>query len=73
MKTRTRVKTRQEVRREFYEAGISIKSWAEENGFSPWLVYSVLKDNRPLSRGASHAIAVKLGLKLGRSGVGVTA
>ena len=67
------VKTRDEVKQEFFEAGISIKDWAKEHGFSHWLVYTVLNSERQPTRGKSHKVAVMLGLKKGRNTVGVTA
>ena len=67
------VKTRDEVKQEFYEAGLSIKQWAKEHGFSHWLVYTVLNSERRPTRGKSHKVAVMLGLKRGRDSVGARA
>jgi len=58
-------KTVEEVREEFDRKGDSISHWAVENGFSPSLVYRVLRGTDIPKRGKSHDIAVKLGLKQG--------
>jgi len=52
-----------EVRERFRAHGKSISAWAVANGFSPALVYAVLKRGRKCLRGQSHAIAVALKLK----------
>ena len=49
----------------FRQNGITPARWAEEMGFSKFLVYRVLKDPSRSSRGQSHRIAVTLGLKDG--------
>jgi len=54
---------RDRVRRQFYDEGASIVEWARANSFSPDLVYAVLSGRSPAQRGASHRIAVALGLK----------
>nr|DAW35808.1 MAG TPA: hypothetical protein [Caudoviricetes sp.] len=59
------IRTHQEVREEFARKGISYTSWAVLHGFSPNLVYEVIKGNRKCLRGQSHKIAVLLGLKKG--------
>lgn len=51
------------VRAEFNQAGRSISDWARENGFEPSLVYSILAGKNHATRGKSHEISVKLGLK----------
>lgn len=53
----------EQIRHHFSKSGISISSWAKENGFPPDLVYKVLNNNRVPLRGKSHQIAVKLGIK----------
>ena len=68
---RARTKTHRQVRQEFIDAGVSIKDWATRQGVSHWLVYRVLNDERPATRGESHKIAVALGLK--RAAVRVSA
>jgi gp16 family phage-associated protein len=47
----------------FRARGVSIKSWAQANGFSDRSVYAVLSGQRKCIRGQSHKIAVALGLK----------
>ena len=59
------MRTSQEVRNELQKRGLSIATWARQNGFSPELVHQVLNSNKIPIRGKSHAIAVKLGLKDG--------
>lgn len=53
------------VRRHFYESGTTVTDWARERGFDRSLVYSVLNGRCLARRGASHRIAVALGLKPG--------
>lgn len=43
--------------------GISVTAWAQERGYSPHLVYSILSGARKCLRGQSHAIARELGMK----------
>jgi gp16 family phage-associated protein len=62
-KAARKTKTHQEVKQEFRDAGITIRDWAKKHGFSASLVYTVLADERPATRGKSHAVAVALGLK----------
>ena len=54
------------VRREMADAGISQSAWAKANGFTRQQVADVLTGRRLCLRGASHAVAVALGLKQGR-------
>lgn len=49
----------------FRESGVSVADWANRNGFSPALVYAVMKGQRKCLRGESHQIAVALGMKHG--------
>lgn len=53
----------QKARAEFFLAGVSIAEWARENRFRQDLVYAVLSGRSKATRGESHRIAVKLGLK----------
>lgn len=53
------------VRAEMLAAGISQAAWARENGFTRQQVADVLTGRRLCLRGASHAVAVALGLKVG--------
>ena len=45
--------------------GKTSRDWALEKGYDPQLVYKVLSGNRSCTRGASHEIAVALGIKDG--------
>lgn len=60
------LKTREEVLADFANKGISIRSWALENGMSPSVVHAVLKGRLTGRIGESHKAAVKLGLKNGK-------
>lgn len=51
------------TRAEFKRAGKSISDWARSQGFEPSLVYTILSGRNHGTRGKSHEIAVKLGLK----------
>ena len=51
------------ARAEFFLSGQSIAQWANENRFRRDLVYAVLSGRSKATRGESHKIAVKLGLK----------
>lgn len=46
-----------------HAAGKSVREWSRERGFSPELVYTVLRGERKCLRGKSHRVAVELGLK----------
>lgn len=48
---------------DFRSNGVAIAAWAESNGFSPALVYAVLRGERKCLRGQSHQIAKALGMK----------
>lgn len=61
-----RLKTPQEVKSEFVRAGVSIRSWALQNGFERGDVYAVLNGSLKAKYGKAHAIAVALGLKEGQ-------
>ena len=65
------LKTPQQVRREFDEAGVSIGSWAKQNGFKRERVYAVLDGRNKAKYGDAHKIAVALGLKSGVIGTSV--
>ncbi len=60
-----RVKTSDEVKRDFERAGVSIRQWALANGFERQAVYGVLNGRFTGKRGKTHQIAVALGLKDG--------
>ncbi len=64
------IKKRSEVRAEFARLGLSYSAWAAHHGYSPNLVIAIVNDDdvnpvRKCARGASHNIAVQLGLKEG--------
>ena len=67
---RARIKTHDEVKQEFRDAGVSICDWARQNGYTASVVYTVLNDKRPSVRGESHRVAVALGLKRADAQVG---
>ncbi len=56
------------ARKKLDAMGLSIKDWAEANGFAAHypLVRQVLAGNKRCLKGVSHNIAVKLGLKDGK-------
>ena len=58
----------EDVRAEFARRGLSISGWARLHGYSAQLVYGVLTGRNQGSRGQSHEIAVRLGLKHGLIG-----
>ena len=59
------LRTAEEVRAEFQRKGVSISSWAQANNFSTNLVFEVLSGRKKCTRGQTHNIAVKLGMKEG--------
>lgn len=59
----TRLRTSQQVKADFAAKGITIKDWADENGFPEMSVYQVVNGYTKGTRGKSHAIAVALGMK----------
>jgi len=64
----TILRTPEEIKQEFARRGLTIASWARENGFSLPLVYQVLSRKKPATRGECHRIAVALTLKEGDIG-----
>lgn len=60
-----KLRSREEVREEFFKKGESIAEWARENGFKYGQVIDVLRSDRQCRRGNSHKIAVLLGIKDG--------
>jgi gp16 family phage-associated protein len=58
-------KRAREAKARMEEAGVSIAAWASARGFNLNLVYQVLNGQRACRRGASHLIAIELGLKDG--------
>lgn len=59
------LRTPAEARAEFHRKGVSITGWAAANGFSATLVFEVLAGRKKCTRGQTHNIAVRLGLKDG--------
>lgn len=54
---------REDVKRQFESAGVSIKEWSKARGYNPRTVYAVLNGSLDGKRGISHRIALDLGLK----------
>ena len=57
------IKTRHQVKKDFDLNGITITSWATENGFRDFDVYKVLNGQSKARRGIGHQIAIALGMK----------
>lgn len=57
------IKTRDQVKKEFDNSGITVTSWASEHGFRDFDVYKVLNGQSKFRRGIGHQIAIALGLK----------
>lgn len=51
------------AKQKFFLEGKTVATWAQENNFNRDLVYAVLNGRSKASRGESHEIAVRLGLK----------
>lgn len=61
-----RLRSADDVRREFDARGITVADFAREHGFKdPTVVYQVLGGHKKGRRGESHRAAVLLGLKEG--------
>ncbi|MGC4409271.1 DNA-binding protein [Rhizobium rosettiformans] len=60
------MKQAEQIKRDFESAGISMREWAEANGFNPRTVYAVVDGSLKCKRGVSHQIAVALGMKESR-------
>lgn len=65
MATETALKTREEARNELVRHGVSIASWARKHEVTSDQVRDVLRKENPCNWGASHKIAVLLGIKAG--------
>lgn len=63
------LKTSEEVKADFEKNGISIRSWAEANGFQRTDVYAVLDGRNKAKYGSGHTIAIALGMKHGVTGL----
>lgn len=59
------LKTREEARREMIRNGVSVAAWARKHGVTSDQVRDVLRKETPCNWGASHKIAVLLGIKDG--------
>jgi gp16 family phage-associated protein len=59
------IRSPKEVKEDFKRKGLSVTKWAVKNGFSPQLTYLVLAGKRTPTRGQTHDIAVRLGIKEG--------
>lgn len=57
------VLTADEVKAQFRARGQSVAEWARDNGYNKDRVYRILNGFEACSRGKSHEIAVKLGIK----------
>ena len=68
MTTSQPLKTPDQVRAEFVEAGINMSAWARHNGFHRQAVVELLNGTRQGLRGETHRAAVALGLKAGYVG-----
>lgn len=60
-----KLRTPQEAKDELERKGVSVAAWSVANGFNPNLVLMILSGQRKPTRGQSHNIAVKLGIKAG--------
>lgn len=58
----TRVRSIEDVRREFKHVGLTFADWARDNGFDAPLVYGLLNGVTYGRYGKSHAIATRLGI-----------
>lgn len=58
-------KTREEAKKQLVKQGVSVAGWARKHGFSAGQVHDVLRKDLPCNFGASHKIAVLLGIKNG--------
>lgn len=61
------LRTPQQAKQELERKGVSISAWSVANGFNPNLVIMILSGARKPTRGQSHNIAVKLGIKAGET------
>jgi gp16 family phage-associated protein len=56
-------RTADEVKKTLYEQGLTLKEWAEKNGYKPVQVYRVMRGENKALYGEGHRIAVAIGLK----------
>lgn len=59
----TTTRSHDEVMSDFRRGGTTVADWSRDHGFSPALVYVVLRGHRKCLRGKSHEIAIALGIK----------
>ncbi|AYO54935.1 DNA-binding protein [Acinetobacter wuhouensis] len=57
------LKTPEQVKQEFINAGTIVSDWAAQRNFTPQEVYKVLNGQSKGNYGRAHEIAVALGLK----------
>lgn len=62
--TRKAPLTPDQVKEQFRRRGVTLTEWARERGFPRQAVYRVLNGQLKANFGASHEIAVALGLKV---------
>ena len=60
-----KLRTHLEARDWLSHQGLSVAQWSRDNGFDANLVREILTHNRKCAFGASHNIAVALGMKEG--------
>lgn len=60
-----RIRTIEEVTRDFEARGISKADWAREHGIRPGVLYEIFSKRSACKRGEAHRAAVLLGLKDG--------
>lgn len=63
-----RLRSADDVRAEFDRKGLSIAAWARTHKVGKSLVYEILAGRKKCKRGASHRVAVLLGMKHGELG-----
>lgn len=62
-----KLRTPQQAKEALERKGVSVAAWSVANGFNPNLVHMVLSGARKPTRGQTHNIAVKLGIKAGET------
>lgn len=60
-----KLRSADEVKKDFARKGISPRSWAIANDIKPFVVYQLLAGTAQGTRGESHRAAVLLGMKEG--------
>lgn len=63
MKTNSKPKTREQVRKYLRANGITVTEWSRKHGFDRYTVTDLLRGKRKGLWGESHRAAVALGLK----------